>query len=73
MTTLSSKIEVLHLLRAWDKILREFGCSKEQIRELYWISREDGLRSSDDLDISQLSLELEAEDEARDLWDQLQN
>jgi hypothetical protein len=73
MIKLSSKIEVLHLLRAWDGILRAFGCSKEQVRELYRLPREEGLPISEELDLPVLSLELEAEDEARDQMDQPQN
>ena len=34
-TTKMCPIEILH---GWDELCREFGCSEEQIRELYFLA-----------------------------------
>jgi hypothetical protein len=73
MVKYSSKVEVLRLLRTWEGILRSFGCSEQQVRELYRLSQEDGLKIAEVIEEPGLSLELEAEDEARDQVGQLEN
>ncbi len=73
MTDFAGRIEDLHLLRMWDGVLRELGCSADQIRELYETPGKSAMGIAEDLEESRQSLEQEAQDEARDVGEQIPN
>jgi len=37
----------METLRQWDEICRDFGCSEDQIRELYFLPDDDELSADD--------------------------